>query len=78
MVHRLFARGEVIVLCKQALASGPKSTKELAIHVMRAKGLDAGDKVLTCALASRMIHALRQQWRCGLIDGAGKIKDARI
>jgi len=77
-VHRIFARGEVINLCKEALASGPKSTKELALHVMGVKGLDIGDKVLAHALASRMIHALRQQWRRGAIQDAGKVKGARV
>jgi hypothetical protein len=76
--HRLFARGELMHLCKDALASGPKTTKELALYVMKAKGLDIGDKVLARALASRMIHALRQQWRRGLLTGEGKVKGARI
>jgi hypothetical protein len=76
--HRLFARGELMKLCKQALASGPKTTKELALHVMAAKGLDTGDKVLAHAMATRLIHALRQQWRRGLISGEGKGKGARI
>ena len=58
--HRLFARGELMTLCKQCLASGPKTTKELALHVMAAKGLDTGDKVLAHAMATRLIHALRQ------------------
>jgi hypothetical protein len=65
-------------LCKDALAGGPKTTKELALHVMKAKGLDSGDKVLAHAMASRMIHALRQQWRRGLIQGEGKVKGARV
>jgi hypothetical protein len=60
--HRLFARGELMTLCKDALASGPKTTKELALYVMAAKGLDTGDKVLAHAMAMRLIHALRQQW----------------
>jgi hypothetical protein len=67
-----------MTLCKDALASGPKSTKELALHVMKAKGIDTGDKVLARALASRMIHALRQQWRRGLISGEGTVKGARV
>jgi hypothetical protein len=67
-----------MTLCKQALASGPKTTKELALHVMAAKGLDTGDKVLAHAMATRLIHALRQQWRRGLISGEGKIKGARV
>lgn len=76
--HRLFARGELMRLCKDALASGPKTTKDLALHVMAAKGLDAGDKVLARALASRMIYALRQQWRRGTLQGEGKVKGARV
>jgi hypothetical protein len=76
--HRLFARGELMTLCKDALASGPKTTKELALHVMKAKGLDTGDKVLAHAMALRLIHALRQQWRRGLLMGEGKVKGARV
>jgi hypothetical protein len=39
---------------------------------MAAKGLDTGDKVLARAIAGRLIHALRQQCRRGLIDGTEK------
>ncbi len=35
--YRMFKRGEPIDLCKEVLASGPKSTRELALHVMAAK-----------------------------------------
>jgi hypothetical protein len=56
-VHRLFRRGEVIDLCKQALAHGPLNTRQLALKVMAAKGLDTGDKVLATAIAGRLIHA---------------------
>lgn len=76
--HCLFARGEMMNLCKDALASGPKTTKELALHVMAAKGLDTGDKVLARSMAMRLIHALRMQWRRGMIDGNGKVKGARV
>ena len=68
----MFARGEMVRLCKEALASGPKTTKELALHVMASKGLDTGDKVLAHAMAQRMIHALRQQWRRGQFKTAGR------
>jgi len=70
-IHRCFRRGEAIALCKDALASGPLNT--LALRVMAAKGLDAGDKVLAKAVAGRLIHALRQQCRRGLIDGTESI-----
>ena len=45
---------------------------------MAAKGLDTGDKVLARAMATRMIHALRQQWRRGHLDGEGKVKGTRV
>jgi hypothetical protein len=77
--HRLFARGEMMALCKEALASGPKTTKELALYVIGRKGMDTGDKVLAHSMAQRMIHALRQQWRRGgLADGGAKVKGARV
>ena len=76
--HRMSARGELMTLCKQALASGPETTKELALHVMAAKGLDTGDKVLAHAMATRLIHGLRQQLRRGLLSGDGKVKGARL
>ena len=60
-IHRCFKRGEAINLCKEALASGPLNTRQLALKVMAAKGLDTGDKVLAKAVAARLIHALRQQ-----------------
>jgi hypothetical protein len=51
-VYRLFKRGEQMSVCKEALASGPKSTRELALAVMESKGLDTGDKVLAKAAAA--------------------------
>jgi hypothetical protein len=35
--YRMFRRGEPIAACKEALATGPKSTRELALHVMKAR-----------------------------------------
>jgi hypothetical protein len=42
------------------------------------KGLDTGNKVLARAVAGRLIHALRQQCRRGLIDGTEKHRGARV
>jgi hypothetical protein len=70
--HRMFKRGEPIAVCKEALASGPKSTRELALHVMQSKGLDTGDKVLAKAVASQRIHSLRMQSQRGRIVRDGK------
>jgi hypothetical protein len=59
--YRIFKRGEQIELCKHALASGPKTTTELARCVMKVKGFDASDRVLVRAVTARLIHALRMQ-----------------
>jgi hypothetical protein len=74
-IHRCFKRGEAINLCKEALASGPLNTRQLALRV---NGLDTGDKVLAKAVAGRLIHALRQQCRRGLIDRTEKHLGARV
>jgi hypothetical protein len=78
-VHRLFARREIMDLAKAALAEhGPQNTRELARHVMAAKGLDTGDRVLAHAIALRLIHSLRQQERRGNIADAGKHRNVRV
>jgi hypothetical protein len=71
-VYRLFARGEQIALCKQALENGPQSTRELALHVMAQKGLDTGDKALAKAVAAQLIHSLRMPANRGKILRVGK------
>jgi hypothetical protein len=70
--HRLFKRGEAMTLCKEALASGPKTTRDLVQHLMKSKNLDGGDKVLAKGIGSRLIHALRMQAQRGNIASKGK------
>lgn len=70
--HRMFKRGESWVLCQQALADGPKTTRELAAHAMKAKGLDTGDKVLARSVAHTMVHMLRMRAQRGTLVLAGK------
>jgi hypothetical protein len=56
-VYRLFKRGEQMAVCKEALASAPKST---------------GDNVLAKAVAAQLIHQLRMQASRGKIIRDGK------
>lgn len=77
-IHRIFAHGEPMKLCKAALASGPLDTRELARHVMQAKGLDVGDKVLAKAIAYRLIHALRMQRNRGTVVGNEKRRGVTV
>jgi hypothetical protein len=61
-VRRLFGRNEITTICKAAITQeGPLDTRELAIRVMRAKGLDAGDAVMRSSIAPRMWRHLRSK-----------------
>ena len=78
-IHRLFQRGELTAICKAALAEhGPMNTRALAVHILTAKGLDAGDKVLAKSVAGHVIHALRMQAKRGRIGDAGKTRGVRV
>jgi hypothetical protein len=59
--YRLFKRGEPWAICAAVLATGPQTTKELALALMRAKGMDLGDTVHAKAIGHRLIHSLRMQ-----------------
>ncbi|MGE0280079.1 MAG: hypothetical protein AB7P20_05630 [Rhizobiaceae bacterium] len=77
-VHHLFKRGEAVAICKRALADGPMDTRQLALAVIKAKGLDHGDKVLAKSIGYKLIHALRLQARSGKLIAKGRYKAARI
>lgn len=73
---RLFKRGEIVRLCKAALEKeGPLDTRELALRVIQAKGMDEGDGVLRTSLAFRIVQALRLQAKRGSVISMGKRKN---
>lgn len=78
-VTRLFKRGEIVTLCRSALAAeGPLDTRELALRVIRAKGLDAADTVLRQTVAFRIVQALRLAEKRRRIGSCGKRQGVRI
>src|ERR1700733_1057999 len=78
-IHRLFQRGELVTICKAALAEhGPMNTRALVTHILAAKGLDGGDRVLAKSVAERLIHALRMQAKRGKITTMGKERGAIV
>ena len=77
-VHHLFKRGEQTRLCLEALRDGPLTTRQLALYIMKAKGLDQGDKVLAKSIGSRLIHALRILRRHGRIVAKGRDRAAFV
>lgn len=79
-LSRLFKRFEIGRLCHDALAAAPDGldTRELALAVIRAKGMDEGDAVLRKAVGYRIVQALRMQELRGRVRGVGKRKGVRV
>ncbi len=75
---RLFKRGEIVTICKAALKDGPLDTRELALAVIQAKGLDAGDAVLRRSIAFRIVQAMRLQAKRRAMIAAPKRKGVRV
>jgi hypothetical protein len=76
--YRLFKRGEPWAICQVALATGPKDTRELALELMKAKGLDTADTVLAKGLTNRLSHSLRMQESRGRVKRDGKRKGVTV
>ena len=77
-VHHLFKRGEQTKLCLTALVDGPLTTRQLALYIMKAKGLNQADKVLAKSIGSRLIHALGMLRRQRRVIATGRVKAALI
>ena len=79
-IIRVFRRGEIFAICKVALAQAPAAmnTRELALAVLRAKGMDEGDLVLRKALAWSIINVMRAQHRRGMVADAGRQCGVRL
>jgi hypothetical protein len=77
---RVFRRGEIFAICRVALAqaSAGMDTRELALVVLRTKGMDEGDAILRKAVAWSIINVMRAQHRRGKIADAGKRRGGRI
>jgi hypothetical protein len=77
---RVFRRGEIFAICKAAMAQAPAGmdTRELALAVIRSKGMDEGDAVLRKAIAYSIINVMRQQFRRGNVADAEKRKGVRV
>nr|WP_047576646.1 hypothetical protein [Methylobacterium sp. ZNC0032] len=76
---RLFRPREIGRLCHAELAKeSPLDTRELALRVIRAKGMDEGDKVLRSTVAHRVVQALTMQMKRGLITSEGKRHGVRM
>jgi hypothetical protein len=79
-IARMFNRGEIFELCKTALfeASHGLDTRELALYVIRAKGIDENDSVLRKAIGFRVIQAMLRQEMRGHVTPTGKRRGVRV
>jgi hypothetical protein len=75
---RLFKRGEIVIICKQALKDGPLDTRELALCVIRAKGMDIADAILRRSVAFRIVQAMLLQAKRLRVGVLAKRKGVRI
>jgi hypothetical protein len=76
---RLWKRGEIGAVCRQALEQeGPLDTRELAVRVLRMKGLDESDKVLRQTVTFRIVQALGVAAKRGKIGDGGKRNGVRL
>ena len=71
---KLFPRHELPRLCKAALegATGPISTRDIAAHIIAAKGLDGQDRHLRKAIAYKVVNVMRRWERERKVARTGK------
>lgn len=79
-IARMFKRGEIFTLSKAALAEVPEGldTRELALAVIRAKGMDETDAVLRKAVGFRIVQAILRQEARGHVANAGRRRGVRV
>jgi hypothetical protein len=74
-LNRVLRRGETTKICMDALAvEGPLDTRQLALRVIRAKGLSESDKVLAQTVALRVVQTLRMRARRGKVESVTRTK----
>jgi hypothetical protein len=57
---------------------GPLDTRQLALRVIRAKGLSENDKVLAQTVALRVVQTLRMRARRGKVESVTRTKGVCI
>lgn len=70
-LNRVFRRGETTQFCLRALKEeGPLDTRQLTLRLMKFKGLDTNDKVLSQTIGLRVVQTLRVRAKRRQIDGS--------
>ena len=75
-LKRMFSRGELPRLCREAVEASPDGeldTRQLASHVMAAKGWETTDRALTTSVTFRVSQTMDEHWkRTGKVRKVGK------
>lgn len=77
-IHRLFRYGETWAICREALAGGPMTTRELVTVLMKARKLPEGDRVMNRAIGQKIVSSLTKQEMRGKLLRDGKRKGVVI
>lgn len=79
-IRRLFKRGEIFRICQEALAESQDGldTRELALAVIRARGLDDRDAVLRKAVALKIVTTLGMRAKRGQVAGGSRRRGVRV
>lgn len=79
-MDKVFARGEVFAVCKKALEDVPGGldTRQLAVILLKAKGLDADDRILRRNIAYNIVQIMGNRLKRGSIASPGKRNGVRV
>jgi hypothetical protein len=77
-LSKLFPRHELPKLCKTALEAGPRSTREIAVHIMSVRELDLSDRHLRKAVAYKVVQVMRRWERQKVVSRAGRAENAVV
>ena len=79
-VAKVFARGEIFSICKKALdaAPGGLDTRQLAVIILQAKGLDDNDRIMRRNVAYNIVQIMGNRLKRGSISSSGKRNGVRV
>lgn len=77
---KVFARGEIFAICKKALDAAPDGldTRQLAVILLQAKGLDADDHIMRRNVAYNIVQIMGNRLKRGSVASNGKQNGVRM
>ena len=76
---KLWKRGEIVAVCRDVLQhEGPLNTRQLAVRVAKAKGIDDQDATLIKLLTFRITRTLSNAMKRELVRDGGRERGIRL